>query len=87
MALQLSHFLNYCIQYLIAKFCKYGDYTVASPWENPKMKKYSYNLHYFHYLCKLFNRDEYDLVTIDSSHYTDYGMFKVANKICEFING
>ena len=36
---------------------------------------------------ELFNRDEYELVTIDSSHYTDYGMFKVANKICEFING
>ena len=34
---------------------------------------------------KLFSEDEYDYVTIDSSHYTDYGMFKVADKICELL--
>ena len=33
----------------------------------------------------LFDDNEYDFITIDSSHYTDYGMFKVANKICELI--
>ncbi|MBO6274124.1 MAG: hypothetical protein J6M91_01035, partial [Methanobrevibacter sp.] len=35
---------------------------------------------------ELFDKEEYDFVTIDSSHYTDYGMFKVAEKICELIN-
>ena len=35
---------------------------------------------------ELFSEDEYDYVTIDSSHYTDYGMFKVADKICELLN-
>lgn len=35
---------------------------------------------------KLFNEKEYDYVTIDSSHYTDYGMFRIADKICELIN-
>ncbi len=34
---------------------------------------------------ELFSTDEYDYVTIDSSHYTDYGMFKVADKICELL--
>lgn len=33
----------------------------------------------------LFDDNEYDFITIDASHYTDYGMFKVANKICELI--
>lgn len=35
---------------------------------------------------ELFDENEYDFVTIDSSHYTDYGMFKVAEGICELIN-
>lgn len=35
---------------------------------------------------ELFDEDEYDYVTIDASHYTDYGMFRVANKICELLN-
>ena len=35
---------------------------------------------------ELFSTDEYDYVTIDSSHYTDYGMFKVADKICELLD-
>lgn len=35
---------------------------------------------------ELFDEDEYDFIAIDSSHYTDYGMFKVAEKICELIN-
>ena len=35
---------------------------------------------------ELFDEEEYDFVTIDSSHYTDYGMFKIADKICELIN-
>ncbi|AWX32298.1 SGNH/GDSL hydrolase family protein [Methanosphaera sp. BMS] len=34
---------------------------------------------------ELFDDDEYDLVAVDSAHYTDYGMFKVANKICEML--
>ena len=33
----------------------------------------------------LFEEDEYDLIAIDASHYTDYGMYKVAEKICELI--
>ena len=35
---------------------------------------------------ELFDENEYDFVTIDSSHYTDYGMFIIANKLCEIIN-
>ena len=35
---------------------------------------------------ELFDENEYDLITIDSSHYTDYGMFKIADKIYELIN-
>lgn len=34
---------------------------------------------------ELFDEEEYDFITIDSSHYTDYGMFKIADKICELI--
>ncbi|OED29828.1 SGNH/GDSL hydrolase family protein [Methanosphaera sp. WGK6] len=33
----------------------------------------------------LFDINEYDYVTIDASHYTDYGMFKIADKICELL--
>jgi hypothetical protein len=35
---------------------------------------------------ELFSEEKYDYVTIDSSHYTDFGMFKVADKICELLN-
>ena len=35
---------------------------------------------------ELFDEDEKDLVTVDDCHYNDYGMFKVANKICELLN-
>lgn len=34
----------------------------------------------------LFDDDEYSYVAIDSSHYTDYGMFKVAEALCNLIN-
>jgi hypothetical protein len=34
---------------------------------------------------ELFERDEYDLVSVDIGHYTDYGMFRVADKICEIL--
>ena len=40
------------------------------------------------YLLKqrdLFNEDEYDLATVDGIHYTDYGMYKIADAICELI--
>lgn len=35
--------------------------------------------------AELFDRDEYDLVSVDIGHYTDYGMFRVANKICKLL--
>ena len=35
---------------------------------------------------ELFSEEEYDFITIDSSHYTDYGMFKVADEICKLLN-
>lgn len=34
----------------------------------------------------LFDESEYHYVTIDSSHYTDYGMFRIAKEICNLIN-
>lgn len=34
---------------------------------------------------ELFSPDEYDLVAIDIGHYTDYGMFRIADKICELL--
>ena len=34
---------------------------------------------------ELFDKDEYGFVTIDGGCYTDYGMFRVADKICELI--
>ena len=34
---------------------------------------------------KLFDESEYDLIAIDASHYTDYGMYVVAKKLCELI--
>lgn len=37
------------------------------------------------YQKKLFKKEEYNYTTIDSSHYTDYGMFKIANEICKLI--
>jgi hypothetical protein len=36
---------------------------------------------------KMFEENEYDLIAVDKSHYTDYGMLKIAEKICEIING
>ncbi|HIH36239.1 MAG TPA: hypothetical protein HA277_01970 [Methanosphaera sp.] len=33
----------------------------------------------------LFNGDEYDLAAIDGGGYTDYAMFRVADKICELL--
>ena len=33
----------------------------------------------------LFNKDEWDYVVIDSAHYTDYGMYKIANEICKIL--
>lgn len=35
---------------------------------------------------ELFDRKEYDLIAVDIGHYTDYGMFKIADKICELLN-
>jgi hypothetical protein len=35
----------------------------------------------------MFEENEYDLIAVDKSHYTDYGMLKIAEKICEIING
>lgn len=34
----------------------------------------------------LFDKKEYSYVTVDQCHYTDYGMLKIAKKICELIN-
>ncbi|MFM5882143.1 SGNH/GDSL hydrolase family protein [Methanobrevibacter gottschalkii] len=34
---------------------------------------------------ELFNQKEYDYVAIDTSHYSDYGMFKIANKLVELL--
>jgi len=34
---------------------------------------------------QLFNDEDYDIIAIDSTHYTDYGMHKIAKKICELI--
>lgn len=33
----------------------------------------------------LFDENDYDCVTIDSSHYIDYSMFKIANAISDFL--
>ena len=33
----------------------------------------------------LFNRKDYDLVTIDGIHYTDYGMFQISDSICKVL--
>ena len=35
---------------------------------------------------ELFEEKEYNFVTIDSSHYTDYGMIKIAKEICKHID-
>lgn len=35
---------------------------------------------------KLFDENERDLVTVDDCHYNDFGMYKVAEKICELLN-
>ncbi len=35
---------------------------------------------------ELFSEEEYDYVAIENNHYTDYGMFKVADKICELLD-
>lgn len=34
---------------------------------------------------KLFDEKEYDYISIDKSHYTDYGMYKIAEQICDII--
>lgn len=35
---------------------------------------------------KLFDDDEFNFIAIDSSHYTDYAMFKIAEEICKILN-
>lgn len=35
---------------------------------------------------ELFDRDEYDFAAIDGAGYTDYGMFRVAEKLTELLN-
>ena len=37
------------------------------------------------YQRKLFSEEEYSYVGIDSAHYTDYGMYKIADAICDKI--
>ena len=37
------------------------------------------------YQTKLFDKSEYSMMSIDFSHYTDYGMFKIADEICKLI--
>ena len=34
---------------------------------------------------ELFDKSEYDYIAIDTSHYTDYGMYKVADKLANFL--
>ena len=34
---------------------------------------------------ELFDYEDYDLVSIDIGHYTDYGMYKIADKLCELL--
>lgn len=34
----------------------------------------------------LFSEEEYDFVTVDGSHYIDYGMFKVADALCRMLS-
>lgn len=34
---------------------------------------------------QLFDDEDFDIIAIDSTHYTDYGMYKIAKKICELI--
>lgn len=34
---------------------------------------------------QLFDENEYDLVSVDDTHYSDYGMYIVAKKLCEII--
>ena len=41
------------------------------------------------YLLKqkeLFEPSECDLIALDGLHYTDYGMYRLADAICEMIN-
>ena len=38
------------------------------------------------YQNKLFDKNEYDYVAIDTSHYTDYGMFKIADELCRLLD-
>ncbi|MFM5882141.1 hypothetical protein [Methanobrevibacter gottschalkii] len=33
----------------------------------------------------LFEYNEWDYIVVDAGHYIDYGMFKIANKICELL--
>ena len=35
---------------------------------------------------ELFEEDDSDLIAIDIGHYTDYGMYKIANEICELLS-
>lgn len=35
---------------------------------------------------ELFDKDDYDLISFNNGYYTDYAMFKVADKICELLN-
>lgn len=37
------------------------------------------------YQTELFDEEDYDLVTVDESHYIDWSMFRIAEKICELI--
>lgn len=34
----------------------------------------------------LFNEEEYDVVTVDGIHYTDIGMYRIADEICSIFN-
>ncbi len=34
---------------------------------------------------ELFDEDEYDYISVDNTHYNDYGMYTVAKKLCELI--
>lgn len=60
----------------------YYDEVVKETYFNAKNR--NENTYYINQ-TSLFDCDEWDYVVIDSAHYTDYGMYKIANEICKIL--
>lgn len=59
------------------------DEVVLETYEKAKERNENVELIY---QSKLFDESEHNYIAIDSSHYSDYGMFKVADEICRLID-